>query len=370
VTDPKCFISYSWDSDQHKAWVRRLAEELQGNGVYVHLDQWDVRLGHDLPHYMETCVRESQFVLLICTPKFARKANSGNGGVGYEKSIVTGEIFLGVSDDTKFVPVLRLGLPAQALPSYLRSKAFVDMRLDTQFNTSLEEILRHIFDTPIVTRPILGAKPTFTRIQHTSNRIERFRRTAVADVARVQQGSFDLESFENLLRYAQNTLFLDRTPATEWAEAHIRDDPPFDFERFENLLRYAQNTLFLGMTPATEWAEAHIRDDPPFDFERFENLLRYAQNTLFLDMTPATEWAEAHIRDDPPFDFERFENLLRYAQNTLFLGMTPATEWAEAHIGDDPPFDFERFENLLRYAQNTLFLDMTTATEWAEKHYR
>jgi hypothetical protein len=40
--DPKCFISYSWDSDLHKDWVRELATQLETNGVEVFLDQWDV----------------------------------------------------------------------------------------------------------------------------------------------------------------------------------------------------------------------------------------------------------------------------------------------------------------------------------------
>lgn len=89
---PKLFISYSWDSENHKAWVRKLAIDLQKNGVHVYLDQWDAHLGRDLPNYMETCVRECNHVLLICTPKFQEKANSGKRGVGYEKNIVTGEI--------------------------------------------------------------------------------------------------------------------------------------------------------------------------------------------------------------------------------------------------------------------------------------
>ncbi len=39
---PVCGISYSWDSDDHKNWVRKLAESLQQNGVKARLDQWTV----------------------------------------------------------------------------------------------------------------------------------------------------------------------------------------------------------------------------------------------------------------------------------------------------------------------------------------
>ena len=87
MPNPKCFISYSWDSSSHKEWVRFLAEQLQQNGVYTYLDQWDVSLGDQLPKFMETSIRGSNFVLLICTANFATKANAGRGGAGYEKSI-------------------------------------------------------------------------------------------------------------------------------------------------------------------------------------------------------------------------------------------------------------------------------------------
>lgn len=77
MIEPRCFISYSWESDPHKDWVRYLSEQLQVNGVFVHLDQWDIALGDDLPHYMESSIRDSDFVLLVCTPEFAQKADAG-----------------------------------------------------------------------------------------------------------------------------------------------------------------------------------------------------------------------------------------------------------------------------------------------------
>jgi hypothetical protein len=109
----------------------------------MRLDQWDLFPGSDMLSFMETCVRESDYVVLVCTPAFAVKANKGVGGVGYEKTIVSGELFYANSRPGKFVPVLRLGEPSQALPSYLSSKMFVDFRNDVNFAASCEELLRH-----------------------------------------------------------------------------------------------------------------------------------------------------------------------------------------------------------------------------------
>ncbi len=162
MSTPKCFISYSWDSDAHTEWVRKLAENLQGKGVSVLLDQWDLKHGSDLPSYIETSVRESHFVILVCTRDFARKANVGIGGVGYEKSIVTGEIFHRISSPEKFVPILRSGSVQETIPSYLKSKIYVDFRDDKIFQTSLEDLLRHLHDMPRHLRPSLGSKPSFS----------------------------------------------------------------------------------------------------------------------------------------------------------------------------------------------------------------
>ena len=148
MAKPRCFISYAWESNEHKNWVRTLAERLVESGVETSLDQWDIELGSDIPEYMETCVRESDFVILICSPTFAAKANTGKGGVGYEKHIVTGEIYQGVASPKKFVPLLRRGTPEESLPSYLKTKYYIDFRKENEFEFKFEDLLRHMYHSP------------------------------------------------------------------------------------------------------------------------------------------------------------------------------------------------------------------------------
>src|SRR5262245_41526324 len=90
---PSCFISYAWEGKRHEAWVARLAETLAANGVAVHVDFWETHLGMDITQYMESRVRTSTHVLIVCTPKYAKRADGRKGGVGYETSILTGELF-------------------------------------------------------------------------------------------------------------------------------------------------------------------------------------------------------------------------------------------------------------------------------------
>ena len=89
ATIPKAFVSYSHDSQEHKKWVLDFATRLRNSGVDAILDQWELQPGDDLPHFMEKYLRTSDRVLMICTDQYVEKANTGAGGVGYEKMIVT-----------------------------------------------------------------------------------------------------------------------------------------------------------------------------------------------------------------------------------------------------------------------------------------
>ena len=96
IVHPKVFISYSWDTengdDEHKKWVRDLATKLRSHGVDVILDQFDLRLGDDLPFFMEQGLTISHLVICICSEKYTEKANAGKKGVGYEKRILANEL--------------------------------------------------------------------------------------------------------------------------------------------------------------------------------------------------------------------------------------------------------------------------------------
>jgi formylglycine-generating enzyme required for sulfatase activity len=163
MNPPRCFISYSWDNDEHRDWVRKLATRLRECGVDAILDQWHCAPGTDLTKFMEQSLRESNYVILVCTPNFCKKADSGVGGVGYEKAIVTGEIFAGEVEETKFVPVLRAGDAKESLPSYLKSRLFIDFHDDQFFEDRLEELLRHFHGEPRYQPPPIGPKPDFKK---------------------------------------------------------------------------------------------------------------------------------------------------------------------------------------------------------------
>ena len=141
-----------------------LATQLRENGVDVILDKWNLEYGNDLHHFMETSVRESDFVVIICTPNYARKANVGSGGAGYEKQIVTGEMFQD-ENPSKFIPLVRNGSDREALPSFLKSKNYIDFRDDSRFEGKLKDLLHQLHGVPKYFIPKLGPSPFNSRPQ-------------------------------------------------------------------------------------------------------------------------------------------------------------------------------------------------------------
>src|SRR5262245_43784133 len=106
LTVPKAFISYSWDDDAHKEWVRQLAIRLRADGVDATLDRWHAAPGDQIAAFMERAVRDNDFVIAICTPRFQERSDGREGGVGYEGDIMTA-FALTSRDKKKFIPVLR-----------------------------------------------------------------------------------------------------------------------------------------------------------------------------------------------------------------------------------------------------------------------
>jgi hypothetical protein len=123
---PKAFISYSWEDDEHRAWVRDFASRLRADGVETTIDQWNVIPGDQLPAFMETAIRLNDYVLIVCTPKYKQRSDNRQGGVGYEGDIMTAEV-LGKANHRKFIPVLRKGFWSESAPTWLSGKYFIDL---------------------------------------------------------------------------------------------------------------------------------------------------------------------------------------------------------------------------------------------------
>lgn len=79
---PKVFVSYSWDDDEHREWVRTFASRLRSDSIDAELDRWKLAPGDQLPEFMERAVRENDFVSSSARPGTRRGRTAAWGASG------------------------------------------------------------------------------------------------------------------------------------------------------------------------------------------------------------------------------------------------------------------------------------------------
>lgn len=154
---PRVFISYSWDSEAHSAWVLQLATRLRGDGIDVVLDRWDTELGRDLSLFMERAGDTTYRVLVICTDRYVQKANAAEGGVGYERKMITPSLMADLHGN-RVVPALRDN-ESGTLPRFLGAAKYVDFRVDDLTNQPYFELLQGLHGLEPTPKPPLGRNP-------------------------------------------------------------------------------------------------------------------------------------------------------------------------------------------------------------------
>ncbi len=181
---------------------------------------------------MEQGVSDSDFVIVICTPGYAERANNRVGGVGYESMVITGELAENILGN-KFIPVLFSGTWKESMPAYLKSRAGVDLSKTPYSESEYERLVRVLHGEPIKPPP-LAAKPDFSR------------KTANIPIPETNSGSKQLsasalpESVLGPMNKRPNAIFstqYDKKGAeVPWEHAIIRQwnlnggDPQYSFE--------------------------------------------------------------------------------------------------------------------------------------------
>lgn len=142
---PYIFISYSWDSDDHKEKVKNLVQALRLDNINVTYDG-DLQFGERIPHYMEKAILGSDIVLFICTPNYKYRADNRVSGVGAENQIITGELYETCNED-KFIPILFSGTWETSLPTWAKGKLGADLSNQEFYKSNYQKLILHINNT-------------------------------------------------------------------------------------------------------------------------------------------------------------------------------------------------------------------------------
>lgn len=230
---PRAFISYSWDNEAHKRWVRDLATTLRQDGVDVMLDQWGVAPGDQLPEFMEHSLREHDFILIICTPQYKRKSDGRIGGVGYEGHIMTAELFT-ARNNRKFIPILRHAIWEEAAPSWLRGKYYVDLSETDRFEAGYQDLLVTLHEQRLQAPPI-GKPPKMNKPVRQSRVVSNPQAEQADSAAPIKITGIVTDDITKprMDRTRGSGLYaipfqLSRRPSVDWAQLFVEtwDHPP------------------------------------------------------------------------------------------------------------------------------------------------
>lgn len=155
-----------------------LAERLRADGVDVTLDRWAAVPGDQLPAFMERAIRENQFIIIICTPRYKSRSDTREGGVGYEGDIMTAEVMT-QQNNRKFIPVLRSGAWPQAAPSWLSGKYYINLSGNPYAERDYTDLVRTVLEIRETAPPI--GKPMATINSNTDPQPKAPRRSTSTD---------------------------------------------------------------------------------------------------------------------------------------------------------------------------------------------
>ena len=158
------FLSYSWDTTTHIAWVKDLAHRLAKDGIPV---TWDdtVSAGSDLALFMQQA-QTAHRVLLICTPSYKHKADLRTGGVGYETRLLVARL-INDQRNANIIPLLRSGSWQESSPMWLGSTRYLDLRGDPYSEHEYQRLIQSLTDhssaplpsIPVPRKPALRPAP-------------------------------------------------------------------------------------------------------------------------------------------------------------------------------------------------------------------
>lgn len=159
-TPTKVFISYSWDSEDHKNKVLGLANTLRSElGINTEIDRY-VRAeppytpaqGWDI--WMSDRIEWAEFVLIIFTETYKRrfegKEETGKGlGVSWEGTIIRNDLYNAQLRDTKFIPVVFSQSDLGYVPLVLNSRDKYILTDDKSFT----ELYYRLRKEPTIIKP-------------------------------------------------------------------------------------------------------------------------------------------------------------------------------------------------------------------------
>jgi len=315
ASSPKVFVSYSHDSNDHKDWVRRLAERLVSDGVDILLDQWEIGPGDDVTSFMEHALSSCARVLIICTDEYIAKANTLTGGVGYERMIITAEIAADL-ETRKFIPLLR-NIADPTLPDFLGPRIYVDFRTGDLDEAQYEILLRELLQERKYKKPALGRSPYGT-----------------ADNTLPQEGqNMPADNSLTTRTNSSNGLPESTIPARgEWTfHWHRAVHEYCGYKLYLILLRFTSGSIFMKDSVVSDLRHAGVSDFMIFHlFSDWDILIRMWADDQTVQILRNRFLQNSDVHKDRQPEFLAVRELTHFSENTTY----PDTRDVTSHLDD------------------------------------
>lgn len=173
MNQKKVFISYSWDSEEHRDWVSKLADDLERlPEFHVFWDGYDLDSLIDKNLYMEDAVTKADYTIVVATQNYANKANDRKGGVGIETFLNSAKHWKNLLETKRSNTIVVLR-EKQSTPTYLEGHFHIDFTSDSQYTEKTQELVNTLLEKPQYKRPTK---------QHASSEIKAYQLTKAADI--------------------------------------------------------------------------------------------------------------------------------------------------------------------------------------------
>ncbi len=145
---PRVFVSYAWEDEGYKTWVRSLAKRLRQDGVRARLDAWHLG-GRPFGDFMSHEVEVADWVLLVCSPEYREKVRfmqSGERptGSGWELSLLTSAIL--DEEAPKVALALGRGDRKRSIPFPFKGRVCHDLTNAATLEESYRSLLQELLD--------------------------------------------------------------------------------------------------------------------------------------------------------------------------------------------------------------------------------
>ena len=141
---PTVFISYCQQPAAVKDWVARLGGLLEKEGFDPKIDTEDNTQGQAIPDWIREAAKNSDFVLLICTPEYQAKDKQGKGYL-WDELQITQARWKNRGREHGVFPLVRShnGRAEEVVPAFIKDRDIVhwDFTLDAQFESQFTKLV-------------------------------------------------------------------------------------------------------------------------------------------------------------------------------------------------------------------------------------